>query len=446
MPLDSQALPDGGNTVVLDRAILKAAKRLLPMLILMYILSYMDRANIGFAKQAFQLSTGVSEAAFAFGAGIFFIGYALFEFPSNLALHAFGARRWMARIMITWGVVASMMLFTRSDTSFSVVRFLLGATEAGFFPGAILYMTYWFPAKSRGRILGLFYFGSPVAMIFGGPISCALLQMDGLMGLLGWQWLFLIEGIGTILIGFVVLWYLTDRPADAKWLTAEERTVLQGAITGEETHKASGGHARLGRAMLDPNLLHFTAIYFCIQLAGYGFAFYMPSMVSALMNMKIGLAVGSIASIPWICAVIAATFYPAYAVRHGYRHSMGFIAMLSIGIGLCAAGNLPPVFAMVALCFVAMGIICVQPIFWTFPSGYFGGLAAAGSLAIINSIGNLGGFVAPNIKVMAEAHFGPNAGLYTLASAPFIAAVLFLFLRRDKVIDPANVGAVAAAD
>ena len=198
--------------------------------------------------------------------------------------------------------------------------------------------------------------------------------------------------------------------------------------------------------MLDPNLLHFTAIYFCIQLAGYGFAFYMPSMVSALMNMKIGLAVGSIASIPWICAVIAATFYPAYAVRHGYRHSMGFIAMLSIAIGLCAAGNLPPVYAMVALCFVAMGIICVQPIFWTFPSGYFGGLAAAGSLAVINSIGNLGGFVAPNIKVMAEAHFGANAGLYTLASAPFIAAVLFLFLRKDAVAQPAAAPALAGDD
>ncbi|MDR3475104.1 MAG: MFS transporter [Devosia sp.] len=444
MPLDTQVFPETSNTEVLDRAVLKAAKRLLPMLIFMYVLSYMDRANIGFAKQAFQLSTGVSEAAFAFGAGIFFIGYALFEFPSNLALHRYGARRWMARIMVTWGIVASMMLFTKSDTSFSIVRFLLGATEAGFFPGAILYMTYWFPAKSRGRILGLFYFGSPVAMIFGGPISGALLQMDGLMGLQGWQWLFLIEGIGTILIGFVVLYYLTDRPKDAKWLTEEERTVLQTAITSEETRKADAGHQKLGRAMLDPNLLHFTAIYFCIQLAGYGFAFYMPSMVSALMQMKIGLAVGSIASIPWICAVIAATFYPAYAVRHGYRHSMGFLAMLSIAIGLCAAGNLPPVFAMVALCFVAMGIICVQPIFWTFPSGYFGGLAAAGSLAVINSIGNLGGFVAPNIKVMAEAHFGANAGLYTLASAPFIAAVLFLFLRRDRVAGP--VEAPAAAD
>ena len=446
MPLDLQSLPDGENTAVLDRAVLKAAKRLLPMLILMYVLSYMDRVNIGFAKQAFQLSTGVSEAAFAFGAGIFFIGYALFEFPSNLALHKFGARRWMARIMITWGIVAGMMLFTRSDTSFSVIRFLLGATEAGFFPGAILYMTYWFPAKSRGRILGLFYFGSPVAMIFGGPISGALLDMDGLMGLQGWQWLFLIEGIGTILIGFFVLVYLTDRPKDAKWLTEEERTVLQGAITGEETHKADAGHQKLGRAMLDPNLLHFTVIYFCIQLAGYGFAFYMPSMVSALMNMKIGLAVGSIASIPWLCAVIAATFYPAYAVKHGYRHSMGCIAMLSIAIGLCAAGNLSPVFAMVALCFVAMGIICVQPIFWTFPSGYFGGLAAAGSLAVINSIGNLGGFVAPNIKVMAEAHFGPNAGLYTLASAPFIAAVLFLFLRRDTVVHHEDAHALAADD
>lgn len=417
------------NDAVLDRAVSKATWRLVPMLILMYMLSYLDRANIGFAKQAFQASTGVSEAAFAFGASIFFIGYALFEFPSNLALHKVGARRWLARIMITWGLVASCMLFTRSDTSFSTVRFFLGATEAGFFPGAILYTTYWFPAKARGRILGLFYYGSPLAMMLGAPLSGALLDLHGLVGLQGWQWMFLIEGAGTIIIGIVVLIWLTDRPSQAKWLTAEEREVLTAAIAVEDTAKTASGHVGLWRALADMRLWHFCAIYFLIQIAGYGFAFYMPSQISALMNLKIGLTVGFVAAIPWLCAVIAATFYPAFAVRHNLRHGMGIFALLAIAVGLAASGNLPPVLAVVALCFVAMGIICAQPIFWTFPAGYFGGIAAAAGLAVINSVGNLGGFFAPNMKVAAEAAFGPNAGLYVVALCPFLAAVLFIFLR-----------------
>jgi sugar phosphate permease len=395
----------------------------------MYMLSYLDRANIGFAKQSFQANTGVSEVAFAFGASIFFIGYALFEFPSNLILHKVGARVWMARIMITWGAVATCMLFTRSDTSFSIVRFLLGSAEAGFFPGSILFMTYWFPAKARGRMLGLFYFGSPLAMMFGGPISGALLELDGLMGLQGWQWLFMIEGVGTIVLGLFVLWYLTDRPADARWLTEEERSALAEAIAAEDQEKAALGHVRLGKALTDLRLLHFCAIYFLIQIAGYGFAFYMPSQVSALMQMKIGLTVGFVAAIPWLCAVIAAVFYPPFATKTGYRRSLGMLALFAIAVGLAASGNLPPVWAIFALCFVAMGIICAQPIFWTFPAGYYTGYAAAGSFAVVNAIGNLGGFVAPNLKVWAEVGFGANAGLYAVAAAPFTAMILFYFLK-----------------
>jgi sugar phosphate permease len=417
----------------LNRAVSKAGWRLVPVLILMYMLSYLDRANIGFAKQGFQASTGVTEVAFAFGASIFFIGYALFEFPSNLILHKVGARRWMARIMISWGIVATCMLFVKGDTSFSIVRFLLGSAEAGFFPGAILFMTYWFPAKARGRMLGLFYFGSPLAMMFGGPISGALLELDGLMGLHGWQWLFMIEGIGTIAIGFFVLWYLTDRPADARWLTQEERDVLTEVVNAEDREKAAAGHVKLGKALTDPRLLQFCAIYFLIQIAGYGFAFYMPSQVSALLQMKIGLTVGFVSAIPWLCAVISAIFYPSLAVKTGYRRAFGMLALLGIAVGLSASGNLPPAWAIFALCFVAMGIICSQPIFWTFPSGYYSGYAAAGSLAVINSIGNLGGFFAPNLKVWAEVGFGPNAGLYAVAAAPFLAMILFFFLKStDK--------------
>jgi sugar phosphate permease len=417
---------------ILNRAITKAAVRLLPILLAMYVLSFLDRANIAFAKQAFQSSTGVTDVAFAFGASIFFIGYAVFEFPSNLMLHKFGARRWMSRIMITWGIVASCMLFVTSDTSFTFFRFLLGSCEAGFFPGAILYMTYWFPAKARGRIFGVFYIGAPLAMIFGGPIAGAFLEMDGLMGLQGWQWLFLIEGIATVLFGFFVWWYLTDRPANARWLTEEERTVLAHEIATEDRAKEIGGHVKLGQALKDPLLLKFCAIYFLIQVAGYGLTYYMPSQIAGLLQMKIGLTVGFVTAIPWTFATIAALFYPPLAVKLNRRMGFGVAALVIIAIGLSASGNLPPVWAIVALCFAEAGVICGQPVFWTFPSGYYTGYAAAGSLAVINAVGNLGGFCAPNLKVWAEIGFGPNAGLYALAAAPFIGAII-LYSVKSKV-------------
>jgi len=252
------------------------------------------------------------------------------------------------------------------------------------------------------------------------------------LGLQGWQWLFMIEGIGTMAIGFFVLWYLTDRPTGAHWLTQEERDVLTKVVNAEDREKAAAGHVKLGKALTDPRLLQFCAIYLLIQIAGYGFAFYMPSQVSALLHEKIGLTVGFVSAIPWLCAVISAIFYPPLAVKTGYRRAFGMLALLSIAVGLSASGNLPPAWAIFALCFVAMGIICSQPIFWTFPSDYYTGYAAAGSLAVINSIGNLGGFFAPNLKVWAELGFGPNAGLYAVAAAPFLAMILFFFLKSTK--------------
>ncbi len=425
---------------VLDSAVRKAGIRLIPALVLMYMISYLDRANIGFAKQSFQYATGVSEAAFAFGASIFFIGYAVFEFPSNLALHKFGARKWMARIMVSWGMVATLMIYVSGDLSFYLFRFLLGAMEAGFFPGAILFMTYWFPSQYRGKMLGLFYFGSPMAMMFGGPLSGGLLSLHGFMGLDGWQWLFLIEGIGTVLIGILIFFYLTDKPQDAKWLTLEEKNVLLEVISAENAHKQTMGRSHLKQGLGDIKLYQFCAIYLLIAISGYGFAFYMPSQISAVMNMDINLTVGFVAAIPWLCAIIAAIFYPSLAVRLGKTVPMGIIALLAIGLGLIISVNVSPVWAIVSLCFVAMGIICAQPIFWTFPSNYFGGVAAAGCIAIINAIGNLGGFVAPNVKVFAESLFGAQAGIYALACAPLLAAILFLFIRsRPERVSSATV-------
>ncbi|GGF44522.1 MFS transporter [Aliidongia dinghuensis] len=430
---------DGGQDreAALDRATAKAMRRLLPFLILMYMLSYLDRANIGFAKQAFQAATGVSDAAFAFGAGVFFIGYAAFEVPSNLMLHRFGARRWMSRIMVTWGLIAAAMIWARGDTSFSVMRLFLGLAEAGFFPGAILYMTYWFPARSRGRILGLFYFGAPLALMFGGPLSGTLLDLDGVAGLMGWQWMFLIEGLLAVAVGVWAYWYLTDRPADARWLTAEERDALSRTLAAEDAVKAAEGKTGFRAVLTDPRLMLFATIYFLIQISSYGVAFYLPTQVSGLLHVNIGVLVGFVSAVPWACAIVAALILPPLAVGTGFRRTFGIALLLCIACGLIASGHLAPLPAVIALCFVTMGIICSQPIFWTFPTGYLGGTAAAGGLAVINAIGNLGGFVAPNVKTWAEAAFQtPVAGLYTLALAPIIAAFLFTFLAGGWILAP----------
>lgn len=435
MTAQTRSEPRAGHEAALQRATAKATRRLLPFLVLMYMLSYLDRANIGFAKQAFQASTGVSDVAFAFGAGIFFIGYALFEVPSNLMLHRFGARRWMSRIMVTWGLLAAAMVLARGDTSFSVLRLMLGLAEAGFFPGAILFMTYWFPAKSRGRILGLFYFGSPLALMFGGPLSGVLLDLDGVLGIQGWQWMFLIEGLMASAVGIWAFWYLTDRPADARWLAPEERTALARALADEDAAKATEGKTGFRQVLTDPRLLHFAAIYFLIQISSYGVAFYLPTQISNLLHVKVGLLVGLVSALPWTCAVVAAVIFPPLAVRTDCRRIFAVAALSSIALGLAAAGNLAPLPAIIALCFVTMGIICVQPIFWTYPTGYLGGTAAAGGLAVINAIGNLGGFVAPNVKTWAEGAFETtSAGLYVLASASCVAAVLFVLLGGSTLI------------
>ncbi|HWK44294.1 MAG TPA: MFS transporter [Stellaceae bacterium] len=419
------------DPVILARAVRRAKWRLLPFLILMYLLSYLDRANIGYAKQMYQQSTGVTDAAFAFGAGVFFLTYAAFEVPSNLILYRVGTRVWMTRIMVTWGLVAAAMVFATSDTSFSAIRLLLGAAEAGFFPGAILYMTHWFPAKERSQVLGYFYFGSPLALMLGGPLSGALLDLDGLFGLAGWQLMFLVEGFLASAVGVWAYFYLTDRPADAAWMPEDEREALSRAVAAEEREKMASGKIGFGAVLRDPRLLHFAAIYFLIQISGYGVAFYLPTQVSALLGMKIGLEVGLVSAIPWACAIAAGLFWPGLASRTGYRRSFAVVSLLGITGGLVIAANATPAIAIAALCVVTMGIITAQPIFWTFPTGYLGGAAAAGGIAVINAIGNLGGFFAPNVKTAVEAAFHSTAaGLYVLASSALLAAILVTAIRH----------------
>ena len=432
------ARPAAGSD--LASAVAKARARLVPFLILMYTMAFLDRSNVGFAKQAFQADTGIGDAAFALGAGLFFVGYALLEIPSNLILHRVGARRWLCRIMVTWGIVAAAMMFASGEASFYALRVLLGMAEAGFFPGVILFVTYWFPRSERGRILGMFYFGYPLSLMFGSPVSGLLLVLDGALGLHGWQWMYLVEGLAASAVGVLAYFVLTDRPEQATWLDDGERAAVARKMAREEQDKASHGPASLKAAFSDPRMLHFVLIYFLMQIGSYGVAFYLPTQVSALLGVKVGPLVGFVSAIPWAVALLAMAFWPHMAVTSGRERLYGAISVFAIAVGLVIAVSAPPLFAIAALCITTAGLASAQPIFWTFPTNYLSGVAAAGGIALINSIGNLGGFLAPNLRVWAEATFGaPSASLYALAISAVLGSALILMLpRRQGAGSPAR--------
>ena len=425
-----------------QETIARITRRLLPFLLLMYILAFLDRANLGFAKNAFQADTGLSDSIFAFGAGIFFIGYSIFEIPSNLILHRVGAARWMCRIMVSWGIVSACMMFAHNATTFYLFRFLLGVMEAGFFPGVIYYLTYWYPSAMRARSIGLFYFGVPLALIIGGPLSGWLLEFDGSAGLKGWQWMFLVEGILAMLVGIWAYWYLDDKPASARWLSEEQKQDLKQILDKEESVKQDHGPESVLKALSDPKVLYLCFLYFLIQLSFYGVVYYLPSQVSALAKQKVGLMVGLLTTIPWLCALAAAYFVSRYSDRTGERRKMVSVTLFFAFAGIAGfAVSDTPVIAMLGLCFAAAGIISAQPVFWTLPTSYLSGTAAAGGIAFINSLGILGGFVAPNIKTWAEIKFDSQmAGMFVLAASALAGALLVLFAEKlglkGKVVTP----------
>ena len=436
----STPMTAGRRLELSERATKKVFRRLVPFLLLMYVIAFLDRSNVSFAQQEFETDFGISAAAYAFGAGLFFVGYAVFEVPSNVLLHRVGARWWLARIMVSWGIVAACFVFVQGPTSFYVLRFLLGVTEAGFFPGVILYLTYWIPARHLSRARGYFYMGIALAGILGNPLSGGLLELDGILGFRGIQWMFAVEGLIAVVVGVWSYFYLTDRPKDATWLPDDERTALMETVEGEDEAKTAGsGPGHVWAALASWRVWYFAAIYFCIQIAVYGVTFFLPTQVTAITGQKLGFAASLVTAIPWIFGLASVAFFPGLADRTRKHRTIGTTLLLVTAVGICASGALSdnPVLAIGGLSLAAIGFVAMQPIFWTLPTEYMTGYAAAAGIGLINSLGNLGGFLAPNMRDYFVDRVGPNAGLYSLAVGAVVGAILFaltgLFRKANEV-------------
>jgi len=443
--MTSLSLKSAGLGELGERTLRKVRRRVMPLIVLLYFVAYLDRNNVGFAKLTMSEDIGLNAAAYGLGAGIFFLGYALLEVPSNAGMYRFGARKWLARILITWGIFATAMCLVNGETTYYIIRFLLGAAEAGFFPAILFYLTLWFPAAQRVTVLGIFILAQPVSNALGAPVSGLLLQMDGIMGLQGWQWLYIIEGIPAILLGLLTPILMTDRPRDAKWLNPEEREWLATTMDKELAVKSSTGNHNFLAGLKDKRTLTYSALYFGLVCGIYGLGLWMPTIVSAMGKFSTA-QIGFIVLIPYTIAAVFVYFWSKRADRTGKRAWHTAVSMVLAGMGLLAAGYLLPVnpiLAMIGLTASAMGIYGAIAPFLSMPSAALTGAAAAAGLALINSLGNLGGFVAPYaVGLLNDATGNNQSGLLFLSACLCITAVAtYLYARKrpegDAALDPA---------
>jgi MFS family permease len=404
----------------------KVDRRIVPFLFLCYILAYLDRVNVGFAKLQMAHDLSLSDAAYATGAGIFFIGYFFFEVPSNIALKKFGARIWIARIMVTWGIVSASMMFLTNETQFYVMRFVLGLAEAGFFPGVIYYLTLWYPSQQRSTRTAWFVAAIPLAGVIGNPISGWTMDiLSGALGLTGWQWLFLMEGIPSILVGVWVLKYLDSSIVEAKWLNETEKALLASNLNAEEKHK---GEHRLIDAFKSGKVYALCAIYFTLMIGLYGIAFWLPTIIKAF-GVQGYLNVGLIAAIPYGIATVGMLLVSRHSDRSGERRWHYALNVTAGAIGLVLSGLFvdSPIVSTLFLGIGAMGVIGSMPLFWPIPSAFLTGTAAAAGIGIVNSIGNLGGYVGPNVAIwVKQISPDPSAPLYAIAGLLLIGAAITL--------------------
>lgn len=418
----------------------KVTWRLIPLLFICYIIAYIDRINVGFAKLQLREVLGVDEAIFGsvygLGAGLFFIGYFLFEIPSNLILARVGARIWIARIMIIWGFVASAMMLINSSSMFYIMRFTLGVAEAGFYPGIILYLTYWFPARERARTIALFATGAVIAGIIGSPLSGAILGLHGAAGLDGWQWLFLLEGIPAVLLGLVVLFMLPNGPQKAGWLTENEKKWIQHRLDEEIAQRKGVVHFRLSKALSSKAVWLLCLVYFLLNVGGYGYEMWLPSIINDLKGMSFtSFGIGLVNAIPYLAAAIAMFVVGNHSDRTGDRrwHVAVSAAVSAVGFFFSAYFQ-NPFLAMAALTIAFIGLKSTVGPFWALATTFLTGTAAAGGIAFINSVGNLGGFVGPYLVGVFKDKTGNNElALYILGGALLLMGIVILAVREKNV-------------
>lgn len=410
-----------------NRVYAKVFWRIMPFLMLCYVIAYLDRVNVGFAKLQMSIDLGFSETVFGLGAGIFFLGYFLFEVPSNILMHKVGARIWIARIMITWGVLSAAFMFVSSPTQFYVLRFLLGLAEAGFYPGIILYLTYWYPSHRRAKVIAVFMSGIPVAGILGNPLSGLIMDaFHGSSGMQGWQWMFVIEAVPAVLIGLVTLFYLDNGITKSKWLSDDEKQLLQSEI---DLDQKGTEHVRsFANIVADKRVWLMCLIYFCFVMGQYGLTLWMPTLVKAT-GVTGNLHIGLLSAIPFGCAIIAMNLIgrSADARRERRWHLIVPAMMGAIGFVGTAVFADNTAISIAALSLAAAGVLTCAPLFWSLPTAFLSGAAAAVGIASINSVGNLAGFVSPYlIGYLKDLTHSGATGMYMLALMLVIGAIAVL--------------------
>jgi D-galactonate transporter len=412
----------------------KVVRRIVPFLMLCYVISYLDRVNVGFAKLQMAHDIGIGDAAYGLGAGLFFIGYFLFEVPSNLLMQRVGARAWIARILITWGLVSAAFALVGNETEYYVLRFLLGAAEAGFYPGVILYCTQWFPSYRRARVIALFMSAIPVAGIFGNPLSGWIMSsLQGVAGWHGWQWVFLLEALPALVVGVVAFFFLDNDVRSAKWLSAEDKDVVERALAEDSGQRAAEGRAL--DAFRDPRVWLMSLIYFCFIMGQYALTFWMPTFVQST-GIQDGLEIGVLSAIPYIAALVAMNLFGRSADRRRERrwHLVIPSLMGAVGFSLAAVWSGSTALSLVALSVAAAGVLTCAPLFWSLPTAFLGGTAAAAGLAAVNSVGNLAGFVSPYmIGSVKDATHSTAVPMYVLALSLVLGAAAVLATRKQTV-------------
>jgi ACS family tartrate transporter-like MFS transporter len=415
------------------RTLRRVRNRLIPFLALLYFAAFIDRVNIGFAAGQMNRDLGFSAYVYGLGAGIFFIGYCLFEVPSNLILHRVGGRRWIARIMISWALIAGAMAWVKGPVEFYVLRFCLGVAEAGFFPGVIYYLTHWVPAAGRARLVGVFMTAIPLSTAVAGPLSTAILKLDGAAGLSGWQWLFLGETLPSLLLGLITLAYLRDRPADASWLTADERGWLTETLAAEQAEHRGRHGVSLLAALSSSRVLALGLCYFGVEMGLYGVILWIPQ-IFAHVGVA-GAAVNAAVAIPYATAAIAMVWWCRRSDRAHERVRHIAVASLVGFLGLTASALLQSsaLLSVLAITIGAAGTLAVLPIFWTLPAAMLRGAAAASGIALINALGNLGGFAGPFVIGWIRQTSGSFSwGLLAVGAGVLLTGALTLLIGHNR--------------